>query len=301
MTASDIPESEGALRRAITSHPRLFEANRYVYPVLSRRSGGLSIGVNLNPDKACNFNCIYCQVDRRTPPRDREVDLDVVAGELRALPKDARSGALFNHATFRDVPDALKRVNDIAFSGDGEPTAYPRFREAVDRVVAVKRELGLGEVKLVVLTNCSRLHRPDVRRALETMHRHNGEIWAKLDAGRASYYGLVNRSRVPFDRIVENLRNAARQWPLVVQTLWMRIRGTPPPPEEVSAYCDLLADVLEGGGKLKLIQLHTVARPPAESYVAPLPGEALDRIADTVRSRLSGVPVAVYYGTHPEA
>ena len=49
-----------------TQHERRFEANRFVYPVLSRRSKGLSLGVNLNPDKVCNFDCIYCQVDRTT-------------------------------------------------------------------------------------------------------------------------------------------------------------------------------------------------------------------------------------------
>jgi hypothetical protein len=37
-------------------HARLFERNRFVYPVLSRRSGGISIGVNLNPDMVCNFD-----------------------------------------------------------------------------------------------------------------------------------------------------------------------------------------------------------------------------------------------------
>ena len=48
-------------------HERSFEANRFVYPVLSRRAGGLSVGINLNPDKICNFDCIYCQVDRVSP------------------------------------------------------------------------------------------------------------------------------------------------------------------------------------------------------------------------------------------
>ena len=300
MSASP-PESEDALRRAITSHPRVFEDNRYVYPVLSRRSGGLSIGINLNPDKICNFDCIYCQVDRQTPPLYRQVDLDLLERELRALLEDARSGRIFGHPTFRNVPDNLKRINDIAFSGDGEPTASPRFREAVERAAALKRELGLDDVKLIVLTNCTRFHRPDVLEALAIMHRHNGEIWAKLDAGTAPYYDLVDRSRVSFDRIVENLRSAAQRWPLVIQTLFMCIRGQAPPEEEVSAYCDVLKGALDIGGKLKLIQLHTVARPPAESYVTPLSNEEMDRIAGAVRQRLPGVPLEVHYGVMPKA
>ncbi len=50
-----------------TQHSRSWQSNRYVYPVISRRSKGLSIGVNLNPDKVCNFDCVYCCVDRTHP------------------------------------------------------------------------------------------------------------------------------------------------------------------------------------------------------------------------------------------
>ena len=46
------------------SHPRSFAENLYVYPVLSRRAGGISIGINLNRNQFCNFRCIYCQVER---------------------------------------------------------------------------------------------------------------------------------------------------------------------------------------------------------------------------------------------
>ena len=63
-----------------TDHARLFEQNRFVYPVLSRRSGGISIGVNLNPDKVCNFDCIYCQVDRTRQSETRFVEIDAAAG-----------------------------------------------------------------------------------------------------------------------------------------------------------------------------------------------------------------------------
>ncbi|MCA9259705.1 MAG: hypothetical protein KDA61_10920, partial [Planctomycetales bacterium] len=65
-----------------TRHPRSYQTNRFVYPVLSRRSGGISLGVNLNPDKICNFDCVYCQVDRRVAPQVTEVDRDVLAAEL---------------------------------------------------------------------------------------------------------------------------------------------------------------------------------------------------------------------------
>ena len=226
--------SETALRRAITAHPRVFENNRYVYPVLSRRSKGLSVGVNLNPDKICNFDCIYCQVDRTTPPLYRQVDLNRLESELRSLLEDAASGVLFNHPTFQDVPEDLKRINDIAFSGDGEPTTYPEFNAVVNRSAAIKQELGLEDVKLIVITNGTRFHRPEVQKALETMHRHNDEIWAKLDAGTAPYYDLVERTRISFDTVVQNIQNAATKWPLVIQSLFMRIHDKAPPQRKKS-------------------------------------------------------------------
>src|SRR5208337_5154664 len=63
-------------------HSRQFEQNLYVYPVLARRSRGISVGINLNPDTVCNFGCVYCQVDRRTPPQVTDVDEEQLLREL---------------------------------------------------------------------------------------------------------------------------------------------------------------------------------------------------------------------------
>ena len=290
------PSGETAVRQAVTSHPRLFENNRYVYPVLSRRSGGISVGINLNPDKICNFDCIYCQVDRTVPPALRDVDEDRIIRELTALLDDALSGGLFQHPSFRSIPDQLKRINDIAFSGDGEPTTYPRFREIVEKTADVKREFDLPEVKITAITNCTRFHVPAVLDAFEVMHRNNGEIWAKLEAGTAEYYHLVERTKISFQRIVDNLILAARRWPLVIQSLFMRVHGQPPPDNEILAFCNVLSDLLVQGGQLKNIQIYTVAREPAESYVTALSDAEVDRIAQTTRENLPGIPVESYYG-----
>ena len=290
------PSSDTALRSAISSHPRLFEENKYVYPVVSRRSKGISIGINLNPDKICNFDCIYCQVDRTTPPTLRNVEPEVIERELRSLLEQILSGALFEHPRFREIPEALKRANDIAFSGDGEPTTYPAFREVVERVASVKRDLGLDEVKLNVITNATRFHRPEVMEALAILQGNNGEIWAKLDAGTDAYYNLVERTRVPFDLIVANINRAAARWPIVIQTLFMRIEGDRPPEGEILAFCNILNNLLAANGKLKLLQIYTVARAPAESYVTSLSDQEVDNIADLARRQLPGVPVEVYYG-----
>jgi wyosine [tRNA(Phe)-imidazoG37] synthetase (radical SAM superfamily) len=276
-------------------HERQFEGNRFVYPVISRRSRGLSIGVNLNPDKLCNFHCIYCQVDRSVAGETRFVELDRLVAELDELLAAAVSGTLFESGKFRSVPLDLRRLNDIAFSGDGEPTTHQNFDEIIAACAEVKRRHGLGDVKMVLITNASRFHRPHVQRGLEILDCNQGEIWAKLDAGTEAYFRLVDRSPISLSRVLENITQAARIRPLVIQSLWMQIHGEPPSREEIRAFCQRLCDITACGGRLSLIQIYTIARRPAESFVAPLSDEQVDEIAGIVRGE-TGLPVDSYYG-----
>ncbi len=277
------------------AHPREFTANRYVYPVLSRRAGGLSIGVNLNPDKFCNFRCVYCQIDRSQPGDDRPVDLTVLADELERMVELVVSGEIYRGVQFRNTPAPLRRLNDIAFSGNGEPTACPNFDQAVEVAAKVRRRRGLEDVKLVLITNATLFHQPRVRSALVTLDANNGEIWAKLDAGSEEYYRLVDRSAVPWRRILDNLREAAIVRPIVIQSLFLRIHGQPPPPAELNAYCDRLGEITSAGGRIKLVQVHTIARRPDEPWAAPLSDTEVNAIADLVRRRTQ-LPVAAFYG-----
>src|SRR4051812_20618056 len=166
-----------------TDHRRLFQGNRFVYPVLSRRSRGISIGVNLNPDKVCNFDCVYCQVDRRSAAETTFVDTDRLFSELEETLDLVTSGRLYDDDRFREIPEALRRLNDVAFSGDGEPTSFRNIDAIVARTAEIKRRRGLDTVKLVMITNASLFHRPTVQAALATLDANRGEIWAKLDAG----------------------------------------------------------------------------------------------------------------------
>src|SRR5204863_8907786 len=107
---------------AESSHPREFRQNTYVNPVLSRRSGGVSVGINLNPDKACNFDCIYCQVDRTKTPQERFVGLPRLLSELEQVLRGlAGDGHLWSDPEFAAIPSDKRHISDIAFSGDGEP------------------------------------------------------------------------------------------------------------------------------------------------------------------------------------
>jgi wyosine [tRNA(Phe)-imidazoG37] synthetase (radical SAM superfamily) len=275
-----------------TRHPRSWHDNRFVYPVLSRRSQGISIGVNLNPDKVCNFDCIYCQVDRRSEAETKFVETDQLLAEIDHMLSLVASGALFDDEAFKAVPPERRRLNDIAFSGDGEPTTYRNFDEIIAAVADLKRRHSLPSVKLVLITNASMFHRPAVERGLAILDENNGEIWAKLEAGTDEYYQLVERTKVPLRRVLDNIALAARVRPIVIQSLFMRISGAAPPATEITAFCDRLAEIVAAGGQLKLVQIYTVARPPAESFVTPLSEPELEVIASRVRAL--GIGAEVY-------
>ena len=289
-------ESAGkSLSLAWRLHDRHWRQNTYCYPVVSRRSEGLSIGVNLNPDKACNFDCVYCQVDRRTPSTIRGVNLDDLRNELVNLLDRVQNGSLFTELPFDVLTPERRVIRDIAFSGDGEPTTYPKFAEAVGMVADLRRQRGLTQTKLVLITDACYLSKPAVREGLAILDANNGEIWAKLDAGTEAYYQAVNRPNYPLTHVIANIIDAARVRPIVIQSLWMRLHGTPPTDAEVNAYCDRLNEILAAGGKLKLIQTYSIARETTEAYATMLANSELDHIADIVRKRVP-VPVSIFYG-----
>lgn len=277
----------------VRDHARTFADFTYVYPVISRRSGGLSLGVNLNPDKRCNFDCIYCEVDRRVPGQAGAVDPTRLRTELVELVRAARSGELGQTPKFAEVADLTRDIRDIAFSGDGEPTMIPNFAACVEVVAAVRGEEGLTDTKLVLITDAAGLDKADVRRGLAVMDANHGEIWGKLDAGTEAYYRLVNRSYVRFDRILNNLQLTARQRPIVIQSLFLRVRGEVTPPAEVAAYCQRLNEIVRAGGKIKAVHAYTVARPTPEPWATKLNPTELEAIAAEIRQATS-LPVCVF-------
>jgi wyosine [tRNA(Phe)-imidazoG37] synthetase (radical SAM superfamily) len=172
--------------------PRDFLDNRFVYTVISPRARGLSIGVNLNPDKLCNFDCVYCEVNRAEPPRERNLDLDVMALELERTLELVQSGRIRERANYGLLPEELIKLRHVALSGDGEPTLCPNFAEALETVVHVRARGRFPFFKLVLITNASSLDRIDVVQGLR-LFTSRDEIWAKLDAGTQEYMDLVNK------------------------------------------------------------------------------------------------------------
>jgi wyosine [tRNA(Phe)-imidazoG37] synthetase (radical SAM superfamily) len=254
----------------------------------------LSIGVNLNPDKRCNFDCVYCEVDRKMPGRATAVDLGQLREELTWLLRFVREGGLMADPKYSEVPrEIATTVRDIAFSGDGEPTMIPNFSECVQLAADVKRAENLPDAKLVLITDAAGLDKLDVRRGLEIMDANQGEIWGKLDAGTEPYFRQVNRSFVRFERILKNLLETARVRPIIIQSLFFKIHGKPMSVEELTAYCDRLKAIVAQGGRIREVHAYTIARPTPETWATRLDYTELNAMADVIRAQ-TGLSVLTF-------
>jgi len=159
------------------------------------------------------------------------------------------------------------------------------FAECVQVVAEVKRDERLAKTRIVLITDAAGLDKADVKRGLEIMDINNGEVWGKLDAGTETYFNLVNRTTVRFERILNNLAETARVRPVVIQSLFLKIRGEVMPSGEQIAYCDRLNEIVRGGGQVKEVHAYTVARPTPEPFVAKLGAEELSALVEIIRQR----------------
>lgn len=193
--------------RVVGDHRREWRECKFVYPVVSRRAGGVSIGINLNLDKRCNYSCMYCQVNRRISGKKNDIDINALYHELVQTLNAVTSGEIWNEGNFSQTPQEYRRLNDIAFSGDGEPTHISNFDQAVVAAVKALEDTGLkGQAKIVVITNATNLMAAQVRNALSLLDANCGEFWCKLDAGSEHYFRTVNRPvhGLTLEKICEN-------------------------------------------------------------------------------------------------
>jgi wyosine [tRNA(Phe)-imidazoG37] synthetase (radical SAM superfamily) len=240
-------------------------------PVNSRRLGR-SLGINLLPPrrKLCTFDCVYCQYGSAAPVSSRP------------LP----SGLPSVSAVVREVEEAIGRQESppdyLTFSGNGEPTLHPDFPEIVDEILLL-RDRACPGARVAILSNSSRAHRPEIRKAIELLD----DPIMKLDAGDAATLSLISRpaSVVTFEKIIEGL---AEMPLLIIQT--MIISGQPQNAEGEAheAWLTALARLSPDE-----VQIYTAERPVPESGVQQVSKEVLEGLARQAQERL-GVPVRAY-------
>ena len=261
-------------------HSRDSAGMRYVYPVVSRRAGGVSVGINLNPNNACNWRCIYCQVPdlkRGGPP---SIDLALLERELNEF----LNGVVAGDFMATRVPAGSRRLVDVAFSGNGEPTSASEFADAVGIAERALAEHGLsGKVPLRLITNGSLLDRKAVQTGIAQLGRAGGEVWFKCDAGTAAGLARINGTRAQPEVATRRLACCAGLAPTWVQTCLFLIDGEAPAEPDISAWLALLAPLASA---LAGVHLYSLAR-PSQQREAPRLGRmdaaALEAVAARVR------------------
>jgi wyosine [tRNA(Phe)-imidazoG37] synthetase (radical SAM superfamily) len=263
----------------------------YVYPVVSRRAGGVSVGINLNPNNACNWACVYCQVPDLTRGTAPEISLAQLETELRAM----LAAILYGDFMQTRVPETARRLNDIALSGNGEPTSASAFPQVIELIGRVMADFDLvDKIKLVLITNGSLADRPRVQDGLKKMAALNGEVWFKFDRATASGMRSVNQTRISPDRQLERLAVAAHLCPTWLQTCMFALDGAPPSDAEQAAYLSAVERIRMRQIPLQGVLLYGLARPsmqPQASRLSALPAAWLEAFAEKIRA--AGLPVKV--------
>jgi len=284
-------------------HPFVPLVGPYTYVVVSPRARGLSLGVNLNPTKYCNFDCAYCEVDRSGgTPANNPVNVHRLAVELEGALTLIHAGCLAAHPEFQNVPRDLLQLKHVTLSGYGEPTLCPNFHEVVETVIHLRASARTGYFKLVVVTNASGLDRPEVAYGFSLLTRKD-EIWAKLDAGTQGYMDRVNRpaegasSASPppgtLQHVLANIRELGRQRPIIIQTMVPAINGRNPFENELVEYIARLRELKAQGAQISLVQIYSATRPSPHSDCGHLPLNVLSGIAKRVRAG-TGLRVEVF-------
>jgi len=273
-----------SLAGSIENH-RQREKGIIIYPVYSRRSDGLSIGINLFPgEKCCTFNCPYCEVFPFT--NDTVFSLSCMEEDLRS-----------------EITSAIKQnipIKDICFSGNGEPSLSPFFGDALKIASKVRNEMA-AFANLVLITNGTGLLQMQIFSLLkEAACEKNSalDIWLKFDAGTEGWYKKMNRSEIIHNELIAKIKEFAYNAPVTLQTMLCAIEGSVPPPDEEMIW-EKMAVYLAGSGNIRKVQIYGKARPsPEDPLSSRLPAEYLESRASNLRRTFTenGIltPIEIY-------
>ncbi len=264
----------------VVDHNRDVSGLKYVYPVVSRRAGGVSIGINLNTNNACNWRCVYCSVPNLTRGTPPPIELSILEQELRTFLRDVLHGDFM----LRHVAEADRQLMDIAFSGNGEPTSAKEFPEVLLLVEKILGDFDLiGKIKIRLITNGSLMDKPSIISSMRHLAQCNGEVWFKLDAGTKEGIARINDVNLSPHSHLERLKKCAAACPTYIQTCMFALDSLPPTAQDIADYLTLISQVKE---VISGVHLYGLARP---SYQAEAPrlsrlsADWLENVANRIR------------------
>ena len=266
---------------SIHDHSRELSGLKYIYSVVSRRAGGLSVGINLNVNNACNWQCIYCEIPNLTRGSPPPIELAVLEKELRFFLKEIIHGDYME----KNVSLEDRHLKDSAFSGNGEPTSAKEFPEVILIVKKVLNEFDLlHKIKIRLITNGSLMHQASVINSVEMLKEMNGEVWFKVDAATETSIKKINQVNLKPNQILDRLQSSVKTCPTFVQTCIFTIDGNGPSDEDIDAYIKLVKEVQND---IQGVHLYGLARPslqPQAKSLGRINEAALEDIAKKLRN-----------------
>ena len=275
---------------SIHDHSRELSGLKYIYSVISRRAGGLSIGVNLNVNNACNWQCIYCEIPNLTRGSPPPIELDVLEDELRFFLHEIIHGDYMD----KNVAIEDRHLKDIAFSGNGEPTSAEEFPQVILIVKKILEEFNLlHKIKIRLITNGSLMHKESVLEGIQVLAKMNGEVWFKVDAALEENSKVINQVNIKPQQVIDRLKRCSEICPTFVQTCIFTIDNKEPNNKEIDAYIKLIDSAKKS---IKGVHLYGIARPsmqPEAYRLGRVNINVLENIADQLHN--NGIESTVSY------
>ena len=240
-----------------SDHSRHFKDCIYVYPVVSRRSQGVSLGINLNINNACNWRCVYCQVEGLVRGKPERIDLPRLKFELDMMLDWIVNGQFIQEY----APVGLQRFNDICLSGNGESTLSEDFVAVCEIIAELREKYKIGtEVKTVLISNGSEILKENVQQGLKIIAAHNGELWFKIDRANPDAINQVNQVSIDINGVIKRLQLASSLCKTYVQSCWFRVDEIEPAAELVAEFVALMVQLKP---YIAGVLLYSTARNPA--------------------------------------
>lgn len=236
-------------------------------PVPSRRLG-LSLGVDVIPNKLCSLDCVYCEVgitDKRGLARKEYLPADEILAEINEVIKE------------------YPNLDHITISGSGEPTLNLKIG---DIIRGIKR---ITKVPVAVLTNGTLLDDPAVRQALKDAD----VVSPSLDAVSSDVFEKINRPNpnLRIDQIVDGIKQFRKEYSGKMWIEILLVNGINDQDDEVIKMKEVLDEI-----QPEKIHLNTVVRPPAYSIAQPVSEERMREIQKILGERAE--IVGTYNGMH---
>ena len=271
----------------ITNHDRDIFKGKYIYPVVSRRAGGLSLGINLNTNNACNWQCIYCEVPNLVRGKPEPINLQELESEL-----DYWLDQIINKSFLSQYTKSKTEFKDIAFSGNGEPTASKQFKDVISILIKKIDEYKLDRIIIRLITNGSYMAKPETQEALSLLSNLKREIWFKIDQTNKDGVKIINQVSLSISSVKKNLEAAIKSNPTVIQTCLFKLNGKLPSSESLEAYINFIKPYRY---KIKGIHLYSLARASEQTNkveLTRLTESELEVIADEIK--VLSIPIQIF-------